>query len=62
MEIGPVAEGLEVDDILNILHPEVLADDDDEDEPNLPAVSFDTAAPCLDTVMKFLCTLPYSEK
>ena len=26
--IGPGAEGLEVDDILNILHPEVLADDD----------------------------------
>ena len=67
--IGPGAEGLEVDDILNILYPEVLPDEevniedeDEEDKPNLPAPSFDTAATCLDTVMKFLRTLPCSEK
>ena len=67
--IGPGAEGIEVDDILNILHPEVLADDDadivddkDEDELNPPAPSFDTAVSCLDTALKFLRTLPCSEK
>ena len=64
--VGPGAGGLKVDDILNILHPEVFADDDvdieDEDEPNQPAPSFDTAVSCLDNVMKFLRTLPYSVK
>ena len=69
VSIGPGAEGIEVDDILNILHPEVLADDDadivddkDEDELNTPAPSFDTAVSCLDTASKFLRTLPCSEK
>ena len=65
--IGPGAEGIEVDDILNILHPEVLADDkadvmDDEDELNLPVPSFDTSVSCLDTALKFLRTIPCSEK
>ena len=67
--IGPGAEGIEVDDILNILHPEVLPDgeadvmdDEDEDELNLPAPSFDTAVSYLDTALKFLRTIPSSEK
>ena len=51
--VGPGAEGLGVDDILNILRSEVFADDDvdieDEDEPNQPAASFDTVVSCLDT-------------
>ena len=67
--IGPGSEGIEVDDILNILHPEVLVDDDadivddkDEDELNPPAPSFDTAVSGLDTALKFLRALPCSEK
>ena len=60
-------KGSEVDDILNILHPasdnDVDIENDDNEYPlNIPAPSFDTAVSCLETVMKYVRTLPCSEK
>ena len=66
--IGPCAEGIEVDDILDIPHPEVLEDDDayivdhkHVDELNPPVPSLDTCL-LLDTALKFSRTLSCSEK
>ena len=61
--LDDVANGLEIDDILNSLH--ALSDDENDDNEyslNIHAPSFDTAISCLDTVMKFFRTLPCSEK
>ena len=65
--IGPGANRLEIDDILNSLHPpsndDVDIDNDDNKYSfNIHAPSFDTAVSCLDTVMKFFRTLPCLEK
>ncbi|KAI6661427.1 Tigger transposable element-derived protein 6-like [Oopsacas minuta] len=65
--IGPGANGLEIDDILNSLHPPSdndvdIKNDDNEYPLNIHVPSFDTVVSCLDTVMKFLRTLPCSEK
>ncbi|KAI6651873.1 Tigger transposable element-derived protein 4-like [Oopsacas minuta] len=65
--IGPGANGLEIDDILNSLHPlsddDVDIENDDNEYPlNIHVPSFDTIVSCLDTVMKSLRTLPCSEK
>ncbi|KAI6654504.1 Tigger transposable element-derived protein 4-like [Oopsacas minuta] len=65
--IGPGANGLEIDDILNSLHPpsddDVDIENDYNEYPlNIHVPSFDTVVSCLDTVMKFLRTLPCSEK
>ncbi|KAI6661981.1 Tigger transposable element derived 6-like protein [Oopsacas minuta] len=65
--IGPGANSLEIDDILNSLQPpsddDVDIENDDNEYPlNIHVPSFDTVVSCLDTVMKFLRTLPCSEK
>ena len=61
--IGPGANGLEIDDFFNSLHPP--SDDENDDNEysiNIHAPSFDTAISCLDTVMKFFRILACSEK